>query len=442
MRVSVIMTMEASPVLRAESALAFALDAGPTPVPEPAVLDGLVIDPTFRPLPIASLTPDAITLAAASLDTAPAFVTRGTIEVEHIEEVPHERDGVKIFADPEVGLFAPNCPSGAVGSHLDVARLLDSTALAAKRLDGKGVAVAIMDTGINLAHLRGLGLRPSLDRHTYWAPPGVSGAPGRFPTDHGTMCAFDALIAAPRCTLLDFPILRSRTPGGSVMSGFLSDALLAFSYLRGQMALPEWKYRALVINNSWGMYHPSWDFPPGHPGCYSDNPAHPFNIIVGTVARAGADILFAAGNCGADCPDGRCLGVTSQTISGANAHPDVLTLAACDIHGSRLGYSSQGPGIAGMAANKPDLTAYSHFRGSEAFGPAAPDSGTSTACPVAAGVVAALRTRLAPSKVPPNALFSQVIAGAAPAPGTLRGWNPDYGAGIIDALAVASHFGL
>ncbi len=36
MRVSVIVTMEASPALRAESALAFVLDTGPAPVPEPA----------------------------------------------------------------------------------------------------------------------------------------------------------------------------------------------------------------------------------------------------------------------------------------------------------------------------------------------------------------------------------------------------------------------
>ncbi len=156
------------------------------------------------------------------------------------------------------------------------------------------------------------------------------------------MCAFDALIAAPRCTLLDFPILRSRTPGGSVMSGFLSDALLAFSYLRGQMALPEWKYRALVINNSWGMYHPSWIFRPAIPDGIRTIPRILSTSSSARRPAAAPTSFFAAGNCGADCPDGRRLGVTTHTITGANAHPDVLTLAACDVHGSRLGYSSQG----------------------------------------------------------------------------------------------------
>jgi hypothetical protein len=254
------------------------------------------------------------------------------------------------------------------------------------------------------------------------------------------MCAFDVLIAAPKATLLDFPILQSTTPGGSVMAGFLSDALLAFSYLHTAFSSPTWKYRALVVNNSWGMYHPSWDFPAGHPGRYADNPNHPFNIMVGTLALAGADVLFAAGNCGKDCPDGRCGGVTKHTITGANAHPDVLTLAGCDVTDSRVGYSSQGPAIPGMAREKPDITAYTHFLGSEAFGPGVPDSGTSTACPVAAGCVAAIRTKLRPSKVPPAQLFQQFIASAAPKPAP--GWNGDYGAGIIRPLPVATHFGL
>ena len=228
------------------------------------------------------------------------------------------------------------------------------------------------------------------------------------------------------------------------MAGFLSDALLAYAYLNARVASPGWRrrYRALVVNNSWGMYHPSWDFPPGHPGRYSDNPNHPFNIIVGTLTRAGADILFAAGNCGADCPDGRCQGVTKNTIAGANAHPDVLTLAGCDITDNRVGYSSQGPGIPGMAKQKPDLTAYTHFLGSEAFGVGSPDSGTSTACPVAAGCVAAIRTRLAPGNVAPKVLFSEFKAKALPKPGPTNKWNKDYGRGIIRPLAVASHFGL
>jgi hypothetical protein len=443
-RVSVIVSMPAREALRASSVTAFSMTETQRPVQDPTDRGGLYIDPKFPPLPLSARRSVGIDLAMASPGEAPAFVARGTIDTDRIDEIQAENKGVEIFADPEIGLLAPHCGAGAVGAVADVRLNLDVQTLASKGLDGKKVAVAIMDTGVNVAHLRHRGLTAKLDRRISWAPPGVALTPGNYALDHGTMCAFDVLIAAPACTLLDFPILKSTTPGGSAMSGFLSDALLAFSFLTSQMTTPLWKrkYKALVVNNSWGMYHPSWDFPIGHPGRYSDNPNHPFNIIVGTLARAGADILFAAGNCGADCPDGRCQGVTANTITGANAHPNVLTLAGCDINDQRVGYSSQGPGIPGMTSQKPDVTAYTHFIGSEAFGVGTPDSGTSTACPVAAGCVAAIRTKLSPSKVPPKDLFSQFIANADPQPGPAAGWNADYGAGIVRPLAVANHFGL
>ncbi|WP_455274341.1 S8 family serine peptidase [Rhizobium herbae] len=444
MRVSVIVSMPAKEALRASSASAFSMTAALIPVQDPTEKGGLYIDPKFPPLPLSARKSGGIDLSMASPADAPVFVARGTIDVDRIDEVQAVNQGVEIFADPEIGLLAPHCGSGAIGATADVQANLDVLALASKGLDGKRVAVAIMDTGVNVAHLRSRGLTAKLDRRISWAPPGVPLTPGMYAVDHGTMCAFDVLIAAPACTLVDFPILKSTTPGGSAMSGFLSDALLAFSYLASQLPTARWrrKYKALVINNSWGMYHPSWDFPVGHPGRYSDNPNHPFNIIVGTLARAGADILFAAGNCGADCPDGRCQGVTSHTITGANAHPDVLTMAGCDINDQRVGYSSQGPGIPGMTSQKPDLTAYTHFVGSEAFGTGTADSGTSAACPVASGCIAALRTKVSPSNVPPKDLFSQVIAHADPKPGPDAGWNADYGAGIVRPLAVANHFGV
>ncbi|WP_342151037.1 S8/S53 family peptidase [Methylorubrum sp. SB2] len=440
MRVSCIVTLPAQAALRTSAAaaftanpLGFAMDTKPDKA-------GLIIDPTFSPLPIPSAQAGGIALEAAGPQQAPVFVGRGTIDVDRIHEIAAEEDGVGIFADPEIGTFTVCSGNPPVGATADVARKLDTAQLLAKKLDGKGVALAIMDTGINLAHLKGRGLKPKLSRKYGWAPPGSAWTPGSYPVDHGTMCAYDALIAAPKATLLDFPILRSTTPGGSVMSGFLSDAILAYSYLLSRLQNPSWPFRALVVNNSWGMYHPSWDFPAGHPGRYADNPNHPFNLIVGTLARAGADILFAAGNCGADCPDGQCKGVVTDTITGANAHPDVLTLAGCDIDDQRVGYSSQGPGIAGMAPDKPDVTAYTHFLGSEAYGAGSPDSGTSTACPVAAGCVAALRTRLAPAKEPPASLFATIRAQALGKPGP--GWNADYGTGIIRPVPVATVYGL
>src|SRR5204863_446522 len=163
------------------------------------------------------------------------------------------------------------------------------------------------------------------------------------PVDHGTMCAFDACIAAPACTLIDIAVLRPVSPIRSGLGALLSDAVRAYSHLQGLMTGPD-RPPALVVSNSWGMFHPSWDEPPGDPGNFSDNPDHPFNRPVGALEALGADILFPAGNCGPQCPDQRCQGVATNAIYGANGHPSVLTVAGVDTAGARVGYSSIGPG--------------------------------------------------------------------------------------------------
>lgn len=445
-KIRVLVVMPQQEAFRA-SATAFAA-GGPsslreTPAGVPAMIN---LDTEFSPVPLASVGATGV-VARMRPDRAPQFVMRGEIEEKKFDAIARDGvaaiDGAQIFADPVISALAvAGCAGGPVGDASDVATQLDVATLAAKGLRGRGVAIAIMDTGINLAHLQGHGLNPKLDPSLTWSP--GHGTPGTYPVDHGTMCAFDALIAAPAATLLDFPILLSTTPGGSGMAGFLSDALKAYSVLLTAMRLPvrERPFRSLVVNNSWGMYHQSWDFPAGHPGRYADNPRHPFNIIVGSLARSGADILFAAGNCGADCPDGRCKGVVKDTIMGANAHPDVITIAGATINDQRVGYSSQGPGIAGMAHAKPDLTSYTHFLGSEAFGAGTEDSGTSAACPVAAGAVAALRTKLPASTLSPKDLARELRIDAVKKGGGAGGWNRDYGYGIIRPALTATRLGL
>src|SRR5207244_10970973 len=118
-----------------------------------------------------------------------------------------------------------------------------------------------------------------------------------------------------------------------------------------------------------------------------------------------ADVFCAARKCGPGCPGGRCgAGDTGPgaSIHGANSRPDVFTVAAVTITDRRLGYSSQGPGA--LYSRKPDLAAFSHFKGAGIY---PVDGGTSAASPVAAGVAAARRPRLA-------------TAGRAPAQGQGR----------------------
>ncbi|MET7337970.1 S8 family serine peptidase [Nonomuraea sp. NPDC005650] len=408
-------------------------------------LPGVELDSAYVPVAVARPIPaaggDPLSLnqpLGFSLAAEDASVlVRGTISDDELAArvtlLPALRpDVVGVFADPVIETTQTCGGDPPVGTWHDVERLLNVPGLSAEGLDGSGVALAVLDTGINAAHTaRQLGRGVTLDAERSWSPQGVSGKAGEFEVDHGTMCAFDTLIAAPQASLIDIPVLLSTRPGGSALDGLLSDAVSAFAHLRNVLAAQPAETRALVVSNSWGSFSPEWDFPVGHPGNYSDNAAHPFNLMVAELDRAGADVLFAAGNCGRQCPDGRCV-YPNRPIVGANSHPKVLSIGGVDINGERVGYSSQGPGR--LTARKPDFCAYTHFSGSKAFGDGEPDSGTSAATPVAAGLVAAVRTRWPSTRLSPTQLRALLRRTAEDR--SEVGFDYDYGYGNVDPAGI------
>jgi subtilisin family serine protease len=338
------------------------------------------------------------------------------------DSISGDPNGVGIFSDPAIEAINA-CPGDpAVGTHVDVKNALRTSVFESANLDGTDVLVAIVDTGLNMTHLRNKGVMANFDPSRSWTPI-PSGVPGSMPIGHGSMCAFDACLSAPNCTLLDYAILFPQS-----FPNLLSNAIQAFSRLLDVLTGGVEPPRGLVVNNSWGLFKPSIsDFPVGHPSNYSDNPDHPFNVIVDSLADAGADICFAAGNCGEECPDGRCE-TTNSSIFGANSHPSVLSVGGVTINRARVGYSSKGPGR--LQAEKPDLCAYTHFLGSEAFGAGSPDGGTSAACPVAAGVIAAIRTGKPFSALSPAAL-RQMLRRNADDLGA-QGFDFAHGHGVIN----------
>lgn len=393
---------------------------------------GLEFDELFAPVRVAGrlgTLPQAIPAPGFDYGAPGPIITYAVraelADQEAVERLRRDRgrDVVGVFADPRVQSFAATyCGSAAVGSARTVADRLGARALAGAGCSGKGARLAIVDTGIDGSRIPVAG---------GWSPR-RGYKPGSAKADHGTMCAWDALISAPQASVLDYALLQS---SGETFAAFLSDAIAAFADL---MDLLRRQPGPLVVSNSWGLLDRSEDAPVGQPENYSANPDHPFNQITGSLVAAGADVFFAAGNCGADCPDGRCpKGDTGRgaSIHGANSHPDVITVAAVTVDRRRLGYSSQGPG--GLARRKPDLAAYSQFRGSDVY---AADSGTSAACPVAAGVAAALRQRLRPDAVTPYRLKAVLQRAADDIDGD--GWDFDLGYGVIDAAAAVKAFKL
>jgi hypothetical protein len=405
---------------------------------------GLKIDPTFAPMPMpphVKSPKEAAAVfaleAAGQLQTGRTFLVRGEIDDAAIPAVA----AISAVNANVIGMYAdvwlstcPVCPgSPPVGDDSTVEQLLGVPALQSKGMDGSGVFVAIVDTGINLATLNARGKTPTFDAARSFTT--LNGTPGAFPVDHGTMCAFDVCIAAPRCTLLDIAVV-----GTIPFQTLLSDAVRAYSHL---LTLLQSQMRpgggmSLVVSNSWGRFPVHPDFPPGNPSNYSDNPNHPFNRIVDTLESFGADILFAAGNCGPECPDDRCNNVTDEGIYGANSHPKVLCIGGVDVNGGAAGYSTRGPGR--LDSEKPDVCAYTHFRGSGVY---AADGGTSAATPVAAGLVAALRTKKPYNPHDPSATpqaLRSLVAKTATDKGT-AGFDYTYGWGVVNGPALATKFG-
>jgi subtilisin family serine protease len=191
-----------------------------------------------------------------------------------------------------------------------------------------------------------------------------------------------------------------------------------------------------LTNNSYGFVGiPPRDQFPNHE-IWDIN--HPVHRKVREVVISGAPAFFAAGNCGAECPSGKCRssGIgPGKSIHASNSLMDIITVAAVNSRHERIGYSSQGPGV--FFANKPDIAAYSHFFGN--FGPGRPagggsesfDNGTSAATPVAAGVGALLMSAI--SKLTPAQLKEALIQGAINI--GIPGWDTDTGHGVINAAA-------
>src|SRR5438270_2996030 len=373
---------------------------------------GVRFDETYHPVQVRRLIG-----AAGPADT---YAVR--VEADGEDSIARLRredraDIVGVFTDPVVSPFPTAYGAApAVGATGDVARRLGVAALRRAGLTGRGVHVAVVDTGIDGSRIPVAG---------GWAPrPGY--APGSSPPTHGTMVAYDVRLAPPDAQILDYALLRSRA---GTWAAFLSDAIAAFADLVERVNGSPGRW---VVNNSWGLFDRASDAPVGSPENYSANPDHPFNQITAALVAAGADVFFAAGNCGADCPDGRCgAGDTGPgaSIHGANSHPDVVSVAAVTVTDRRLGYSSQGPGA--LYSRKPDLAGLSHFKGSGIY---PVDGGTSAASPVAAGVAAALRQARATDRLAPAQLKGLLQRTARDLGGD--GWDYDLGYGVIDAAAV------
>ncbi|MCB9958746.1 MAG: S8 family serine peptidase [Rhodospirillaceae bacterium] len=402
------------------------------------------IDAGFEPLKRSKAASGFQRLLMGAPTETESIIVRATIPCARLQDlIAANGDSCRIYEDPVIAPF-PMSPlhltDRPLGTAEQVTRQLGLPALTAAELTGEGVAIAIIDTGIDVARLQARGVTARV-----FPRPESSHTPRanvrRFSPEHGTMCAFAAHLMAPHAALIDVPVLVPHGHGQSQIQALLSEALLAYNDL--SVMLEERReaanFTSLVVSNSWGLHRPD-DGPNNGQPQYHNNPNHPVRDAIDRLIRNGADVLFAAGNCGSAAPGPQCDRDPDKQdkIFGANGYQDVLCVGGVDVENRLVPYSCSGPGM--WSHDKPDLAAPTHFLGSEARGTGTADVGTSTSCPVAAGCVAALRTKLPAQRMSPTDL-ADVLRQTASF-GRDNVWNEGLGFGVIAPVRAAEKLGL
>lgn len=395
----------------------------------------------------------------------------------------------KFGRDPRIAIadaWLPNGWDGGVfGNRAMAHALIGAEALRDAGALGEGVNVAIVDMGVERNWVKatrqklGAADSPAMhgwSRYRYVTENGQRRRQwhnaGDHASDHGHMIARTVLSLAPKARIWDVPLvgdpslapsLSSATAilnrvraykSGELFNGWRETHHGDEAFLNGQDGA---RSQPWIVVNAWGVF----DSDNGLEGMtdrnhheYGDHPDHFLVNDLPELEQAGMDVVFCAGNCGEPCPDGGC-GVRDRgpgrSILGLNAHPSVLTVAAVRVDGVPVGQSSQGPGrLAGTwagsgaakaitrpeqqeahakaAMEKPDIAAPSYFRDTD--DESLVNAGTSAACAVAAGVIAALRSLPCTTTLTP-AHMRDVLRYTA----TGTAWDARTGYGVIDARA-------
>lgn len=271
--------------------------------------------------------------------------------------------------------------------------------------------VVVVDSGCDMLHPdlvanldQGLDV---IDGDTDPTPPA-----GEAEAEHGTACA--GLVAAatdnalgiagtcPECRLRCVRLLGA--PGSLVP---MSADIMAF-----QFALDT---DAAVVSNSWGFV--------GHTTVPAMLAAIVTQVITGGRGGRGALVLFASGN------DDRVL-----ANDELEAVPGVITVGATNNFDEATAYSNRGDALDVVAPTGTTTTDISGAGGADPGDYTTSFSGTSSACPVAAGVAGLLVTA-APLRTGgelSDALISTAVQSPFATPDAM-GHDQTYGYGLIDA---------
>ena len=374
----------------------------------------LRIDPNYPPVPMHSN--DKLVM-----DEETTVIVRGTVDPNDIIALKNSPEVVAVYSDPRISPFGTrenaqehiasiadatgfDCSSHvAKGDFASVARKIGADRAWEKGATGQGVTIGIVDGGLLSAKYFGLA--------------GVRNVKNGYPANwgkladwdgHGRMVATTALSIAPDVELYDIRLTDKN---------LLSDALQGFAW-----AINEFQKTGApqILANSWGIDRPDQN---DEAVTYANNIGHAFTLKVSEAIQTGIIVVFAAGNCGAPCPDDSCgpYHGPGKSIWGANGLEEVITVGAVNTRDEPIGYSSQGP--AALHKFKPDICGVSHFQGSSKI-----HTGTSAACPIVAAAAALLKQS---NPQLDGYQARQLLIKTAHQSGDEKGWNAQTGQGLV-----------
>ena len=110
---------------------------------------GVELDASFAPVPLGSAEAGGVAMEAAAPAASEYFAVRGHLTAA-VDEVPHTVGDAKVYSDPRISEMLTCGGSPPVGKSALVANKLHAAGLRGKHLTGANVAVAVVDTGLNL----------------------------------------------------------------------------------------------------------------------------------------------------------------------------------------------------------------------------------------------------------------------------------------------------
>lgn len=361
-----------------------------------------------------ALAPEQVGIAGAAAGAAFLTYARGFI------------DG-PAFMDPGAGRLAQ---SGFIGPGQPVAEWgvakINAPAAWAKGIEGTGVTIGIVDTGLDAAHpgikphYRGTRPDGSMEHDYNWFDPFMRSTEAFDDGDHGTHVAGStaggtdarAIGVAPGAKIIAAKAINAA--GYNTTAATLQALQFMLAPTKTDGSAPDPTKGADVVNNSWGNANQADDT---------------FIETFAALKAAGIEVVSAAGN------DGPAEG----TVSPPGSYPGYLSVAATNASDKIARFSSRGPS---RFATPEEMTPNVAAPGDGVVS-AVPGgryqrmSGTSMASPHVAGAVALLL------QAHPQATHEQIVAALTKSAVDIDRPGPDNASGFgrIDVAKALEHLG-